>query len=166
MKFTQNVFFCIWKIFRFFFGKWKKIHFFPKNWGFLSSKKVLWFCSKLAQMRFRQNNIFQIWNIPNSDFSNWKKIQFTLKNLHFFFKILTGIWHFFFKSKSLWASGTFFWGEGEKKSCSNLSENWLRWSSDKMTKSVFTHKRENFLMGLKMDFEFFEVWQIYKRFPV
>ena len=23
-----------------------------------------------------------------------------------------------------------------------------------MTKSVFTHKRENFLMGLKMDFEF------------
>ena len=34
-----------------------------------------------------------------------------------------------------------------------------------MTKSVFTHLRENFLMGLKMDFEFFEVGQIYKRFP-
>ena len=34
-----------------------------------------------------------------------------------------------------------------------------------MKKSVFTDKRENFLMGLKMDFEFFEVGQIYERFP-
>ena len=34
-----------------------------------------------------------------------------------------------------------------------------------MTKSVFTDKRKNFLMGLKMDFEFLEVGQIYKRFP-
>ena len=34
-----------------------------------------------------------------------------------------------------------------------------------MTKSIFGDKRENFLMGLKMDFEFFEVGQIYKRFP-
>ena len=34
-----------------------------------------------------------------------------------------------------------------------------------MTKSLFAHLRENFLMGLKMDFEFFEIGQIYKRFP-
>ena len=34
-----------------------------------------------------------------------------------------------------------------------------------MTKSVFTDKLENFLLGLKMYFEFFEVGQIYKRFP-
>ena len=53
----------------------------------------------------------------------------------------------------------------DRKRFSDLAENWLRWSSDEMTKSVFTHKRENFLMGLKMDFEFFEVGQIYKRFP-
>ena len=37
---------------------------------------------------------------------------------------------------------------------------------NKMKKSIFTHLRENFLIGLKIDFEFFEVGQIYKRFPV
>ena len=47
----------------------------------------------------------------------------------------------------------------------NLAENWLRWSSDGMTKSIFTVKQENFLMGLKIDFEFFEVGQFYWRFP-
>ena len=35
-----------------------------------------------------------------------------------------------------------------------------------MTKSVFTHLQENFLMGVKMDYEFFEIGQIYKGFPV
>ena len=43
----------------------------------------------------------------------------------------------------------------------NLAENWLRLSSDGMTKSIFTVKQENFLMGLKIDFEFFEVGQFY-----
>ena len=62
-------------------------------------------------------------------------------------------------------SRDFFYKLARKKSCSNRAENWHIYSSDRMTKSVFTHKRENFLMGLKMDFEFFEVGQIYKRFP-
>ena len=51
-------------------------------------------------------------------------------------------------------------GFGDQKRFSDLAQNSLRWSSDEMKKSVFTHKRENFLMGLKMDFEFFEVGQI------
>ena len=50
---------------------------------------------------------------------------------------------------------------GERKRFSDLAENWLRESSDGMTESIFTVKRENFLMGLKIDFEFFEVGQIY-----
>ena len=33
MKFRQNKFCCIWKIFEIFFGKWKKIHFCSENWG-------------------------------------------------------------------------------------------------------------------------------------
>ena len=45
-------------------------------------------------------------------------------------------------------------GIGWKKSCSDHAENWHIWSSGGMTKSIFTDKRENFLMGLKMDFEF------------
>ena len=40
MKFRQNKFFCIWKIFEIFFGKWKKIHFCSENWGFFVDKKV------------------------------------------------------------------------------------------------------------------------------
>ena len=34
-----------------------------------------------------------------------------------------------------------------------------------MTKSKITVKRENFLMGLKIDFEFFKVGQFYLGFP-
>ena len=34
-----------------------------------------------------------------------------------------------------------------------------------MTKSIITVKRENFLMGLKIDFEFFKVGQFYLGFP-
>ena len=40
-----------------------------------------------------------------------------------------------------------------EKRFSDFAQNWLICSSDGMTKSIFTVKRENFLMGLKIDFE-------------
>ena len=48
----------------------------------------------------------------------------------------------------------------EKKKFSNLAENWLIYSSDGIIFFIFAHKRENFLMDLAMDFEFFEVGQV------
>ena len=53
----------------------------------------------------------------------------------------------------------------EKKRFSDFSETWLKKSSGRITKSIITVKRENFLMGLKIDFEFFEVGQFYLGFP-
>ena len=55
--------------------------------------------------------------------------------------------------------------DDEKKRFSDFAETWLKESSGTITKSIITVKRENFLMGLKIDFEFFEVGQIYWRFP-
>ena len=52
-----------------------------------------------------------------------------------------------------------------EKRFSDFAQNWLICCSDGMTKSIFTVKRENFLMGLKIDFEFFEVGQFYLGFP-
>ena len=49
----------------------------------------------------------------------------------------------------------------EKKRFSDFAETWLKESSGRITKSIITVKRENFLMGLKIDFEFFEVGQFY-----
>ena len=41
----------------------------------------------------------------------------------------------------------------EKKRFSDFAETWLKESSGRITKSIITVKRENFLMGLKIDFE-------------
>ena len=39
------------------------------------------------------------------------------------------------------------------KRFSDFPETWLKESSGRITKSIITVKRENFLMGLKIDFE-------------
>ena len=41
----------------------------------------------------------------------------------------------------------------EKKRFFDFAETWLKESSGRITKSIITVKRENFLMGLKIDFE-------------
>ena len=54
----------------------------------------------------------------------------------------------------------------ENKSFSDFAETWLKESSGRITKSIITVKRENFHMGLKIDFEvenlgflgFFSLW--------
>ena len=43
--------------------------------------------------------------------------------------------------------------DDEKKRFSDFAETWLKESSGRITKSIITVKRENFLMGLKIDFE-------------
>ena len=97
MKFRQNNFFCIWKIFEIFFGKWKKIHFCSEIlrffdfffkflmgiWHFFLEKKVLQFLFFFINMKLRWNKIIEIWNIPDSDFSNWKKVHFCSENRGF-----------------------------------------------------------------------------------
>ena len=40
----------------------------------------------------------------------------------------------------------------EKKRFSDFAETWLKENSSRITKSIITVKRENFLMGLKIDF--------------
>ena len=71
MKLRWNKIIEIWNIPDSNFSNWKKIHFCPEIWGKILEKKLLWFCSKLAQMRFKQYKFILIWNIPNSDFSNY-----------------------------------------------------------------------------------------------
>ena len=43
--------------------------------------------------------------------------------------------------------------DDEKKRFSDFAETWLKESSGRITKSIITVKRENFLMSLKIDFE-------------
>ena len=43
--------------------------------------------------------------------------------------------------------------DDEKKRFSDFAETWVKESSGRITKSIITVKRENFLMGLKIDFE-------------
>ena len=43
--------------------------------------------------------------------------------------------------------------DDEKKRFSDFAETWLKESSGRITKSIITVKRENFLMGLKIDLE-------------
>ena len=43
--------------------------------------------------------------------------------------------------------------DDEKKRFSDLAETWLKESSGRITKSIITVKRENVLMGLKIDLE-------------
>ena len=130
-----------WKIFQHVFESGKKSTFFPKIggilifffkflmgiWHFFFEKKVLWFCSKLAQMGFRQYKFIQIWNIPISDFSNWKKIRFTLKNSTF----------------------------GGQKRFPDLAQNWLIWGSDNINLLNFgTFRIPIFPIGKKSNLVF------------
>ena len=43
--------------------------------------------------------------------------------------------------------------DDEKKRFFDFAETWLKKSSGRITKSIITVKRENFLIGLKIDFE-------------
>jgi len=79
------------------------------------SKKVLWFCWKLAQMKFRTNKFSQFWNIRNFFCKIRKKSDFKFE--------IWEIFGFFFKIPLL--QRPFF----SKK---NLAQNWLRWSSEKI----------------------------------
>ena len=47
----------------------------PTSW----SKKVLWFCWKLAQMKFRTNKFAELWNIWDFFWKSWKNPISSLK---------------------------------------------------------------------------------------
>ena len=154
------IFFVFGKFFDFFSESGKKSTFVPKIGGFWRQKRF----SDFAQnwLRWGSDDIifFKFGTFWIPIFPMGKKSNLLWKICIFFSKSLRASGTFFLNQNPYGHLALFFGGEGEKKSCSNLSENWHRWSSDRMTKSVFTHKRENFLMGLKIDFEFFEVGQI------
>ena len=65
--------------------------------------------------------------------------------------------------------------DDEKKRFSDFAETWVKESSGRITKSIITVKRENFLMGLKIDFSFsrsdnfiqdFQLKKIIEGFPL
>ena len=133
-------------------------------------------------MKFTRNKFFEIWKIfkveKNPLLSRKLGIFLTAKGspifLIFFLNCSLGEINFLkFRTFCIFCpesgkKSTFVPKIGDfayRKRFSDLAENWLIWSSDRMTKSTITVFRENFLMGLKMDFEFFEVGQIYLRFP-
>ena len=53
---------------------------------FFSKKKVLWSCSKLAQMRFRVNKFEIFWNIRALFLKKFKKVRFQVWKLGKFYK--------------------------------------------------------------------------------
>ena len=75
-----------WELWDSVFSKWKKVHLkFEKSKifglyfqnhstteAFFLEKKVLWFCSKLAQMKFRANKFAIFCNIWDFMWKSWK----------------------------------------------------------------------------------------------
>ena len=56
--------------------------------------------------------------------------------------------------------------DDEKKRFSDFAETWLKENSGRITKSIITVKRENFLISLKIDFEFSRSEKFIKDFPL
>jgi len=100
---------------------------------FFSKKKVLWSCSKLAQMRFRVNKFKIFWNIRDFFLKSFSKSDFKFE-IWPNFKIGIGFFFNFFK-KSL--------------KCSKINEIYLFWnSSEKILSKIRT---QDFYKGFRYE---------------